>query len=75
MGVGGQQHRLVSAAVPMEESASMLWARVVRGISSTENAVTPACATSSTTCFEPKGRRKPTQYLIAAIERQILLGR
>ena len=30
--------------VAMEESASMLCARVVRGISSTENAVTPACA-------------------------------
>ena len=30
--------------VPMEESASMLCARVVRGTSSTENALTPAAA-------------------------------
>ena len=52
---------LYPQAVPIEESASMLWARVVRGINSTENAVTPARAISCTTSAEPNGRRNPTR--------------
>ena len=45
----------------MEESASMLCARVVRGTSSTEKAVTPVFAISCTTSFAggvSKSRRK-----------------
>ena len=32
---------LYPATVAIDESASMLWARVIRGMSSIENAVTP----------------------------------
>ena len=39
----------------------MLWARVVRGISSIENAVTRASATSCKTSLVPNGRRNPTR--------------
>ena len=50
---------LYPQTVPMEERASMLCARVVRGMSSTEKLVTPARAISRTTSAEPKGRKKP----------------
>ena len=45
--------------VPIDESASMLCARVVRGINSTENDVTPVAATSSIVSIAPSGRRNP----------------
>ncbi len=39
----------------------MLCARVVRGISSTENDVTPRSAISRIVSIDPSGRRKPTK--------------
>jgi len=42
--------------VAIEDSASMLWARVMRGISSTAKEVAPVAASSSTEPAEPKGR-------------------
>ena len=53
----------------------MLCARVVRGINSTENDVTPACAISCTTSDDPKGRRNPIRSLPAAHQRQIRFPR
>src|SRR5688572_18611396 len=39
----------------MDDSTSMLWARVIRGISSSANAVTPRDAISRTVCGVPSG--------------------
>ena len=59
----------------MDESASMLWARVVRGINSTEKAVTPAWAMSWTISAEPNGPQESDQNLAFPIERDIRLAR
>src|SRR5438874_12706196 len=53
--------------VPMDESASMLCARVVRGTSSTEKEVTPVSAICCTTSTDPNGRKNP----ISACPRRI----
>ena len=45
--------------VPIEESASMLCARVVRGINSTANEVTPVAASFCNTPGNPSGRKNP----------------
>jgi hypothetical protein len=47
--------------VAMDESASMLCARVMRGISSMENAVTPVAASSRMVSSCPSGRTNPTR--------------
>jgi len=52
------------AAVAIDESASMLCARVDRGINSTANEVAPVAATSCTISSEPSGRRKPIRTLL-----------
>ncbi len=52
--------------VAMDESASMLCARVVRGMSSTEKAVTPACAICCTTSRGTEGPQESDQHLPAA---------
>ena len=46
--------------VPIEESASMLCARVVRGINSTAKEVTPVFASCCNSSSFPIGRRNPT---------------
>ena len=46
------------ATVDMEDSASMFWARVIRGMSSTAKAVAPVAAISLTVSGDPRGRRK-----------------
>src|SRR5688500_4602323 len=50
---------LYPATVACEDSASMLCARVMRGISSIENAVAPVRASSCIARGEPSGSRKP----------------
>ena len=50
---------LYPAIVAIDDSASMLWARVMRGISSIENAVTPACASVRIASGAPSGSAKP----------------
>ena len=45
--------------VPMDESASMLCARVERGINSMENEMTPLAAISCKGPSAPRGRRNP----------------
>ena len=45
--------------VPIDESASMLCARVVRGINSTANEVTPVAAISWIVFRFPSGRKNP----------------
>src|ERR1039457_1172759 len=47
--------------VAMDDSASMLCARVMRGISSMENAVTPVAASSWIVSSCPSGRTNPTR--------------
>ena len=51
---------LYPAIEAIDDNASMLWARVVRGINSTANAVTPVCANCCTASAEPSGRINPT---------------
>jgi hypothetical protein len=48
--------------VPMDDSASMLCARVVRGMSSMEKDVTPVAASFWSVSSGAKGRRKPIRY-------------
>ena len=55
----------------MEESASMLCARVVRGMSSTENAVTPACGDLLHDFRGTEGPQKTNQHLPAAHQGKI----
>ena len=45
--------------VAIDDSASMLWARVMRGISSIENALTPRSATACAAAGSPSGSEKP----------------
>ena len=45
--------------VAIDDSASMLCARVMRGISSIENAVTPLCASTRIASGAPSGSAKP----------------
>ena len=52
----------------------MLCARVVRGISSTENDVTPRSAMSRMVSIDPSGRRKPIEHLVAAQEGKVFLA-
>ena len=59
----------------MEESASMLCARVVRGINSTENEVTPLPAIASTVSIDPSGRMNPTSPWPVAQERNVFMAR
>ena len=49
----------------------MLWARVVRGMSSMENDVTPVAASFWSVSIFPKGRRKPTRVWSGMKERQV----
>ena len=55
----------------MDESASMLCARVMRGMSSTENDVTPVAAISSRAFARPERPQKSDQDLPAAQQRQV----
>ena len=52
----------------------MLCARVVRGISSTENDVTPRSAISRMVSIDPSGRRKPTRTWSRRKQRKIVLA-
>ena len=52
---------LYPATVDIADNASMLCARVVRGISSTENEMIPLAAMSVMLCSEPIGRKNPTR--------------
>ena len=52
----------------------MLWARVVRGISSTENEVTPVAAISCTVCTIAQRPQEADQRLALAQQRQIGLA-
>ena len=45
--------------VACDESASIAWARVIRGTDSSANAVTPAAASASTPAWSESGSRKP----------------
>ena len=45
--------------VAIDDSASMLWARLIRGMSSIENAVTPRAARSRAAPGSPKGSENP----------------
>ena len=45
--------------VAIDDSASMLWARVMRGMSSIENALTPRSATAWAAAGSASGSEKP----------------
>ena len=51
---------LYPATVAWEESTSIFWARVILGISSTANAVTPRSASASMAPGGPRGSRWQT---------------
>ena len=47
--------------VAIDDSASMLWARVMRGMSSIENALAPRSATARAAAGSPSGSENPTR--------------
>ncbi len=57
--------------VAMDESASMLCARVVRGISSTENDVTPGLRDLLDDFGRSEGPQKTDEDLSAAVQRKV----
>ena len=50
---------LYPATVAIDESASIDWARVMRGTSSMENSVTPRSTATASAAGSSSGRRKP----------------